>query len=108
MLSLASKGVIVRLITDKDQIQHASSAVGQARARGIIVRSNESSYLMHHKFALVDGAKLINGSFNWTRQAITGIIYSMSYNFYYVWREITVNIPPLTSFPHIELNCTLR
>ena len=27
---------------------------------------------MHHKFALVDGSQLVNGSFNWTRHAIAG------------------------------------
>ena len=27
---------------------------------------------MHHKFAIVDGQKLISGSFNWTMQAVMG------------------------------------
>ena len=39
---------------------------------GIQVRHNESSYLMHHKFLIIDSHVLITGSFNWTRQAIVG------------------------------------
>ena len=40
---------------------------------GIQVRQNHgSSFFMHHKFALIDDKYLVNGSFNWTRQAVTG------------------------------------
>ena len=39
---------------------------------GIPVRIDNSSFFMHHKFALIDSKQLINGSFNWTQKAITG------------------------------------
>ncbi len=39
---------------------------------GIQVRIGGSdSFYMHHKFAIVDDCHLINGSFNWSRSAIT-------------------------------------
>ena len=39
---------------------------------GSQVRSRPSPFLMHHKFALVDGKRLLAGSFNWTMKAAMG------------------------------------
>lgn len=36
------------------------------------MRVKVSTNLMHHKFAIVDRRVLINGSFNWTQQAVFG------------------------------------
>ncbi|KAK3772588.1 hypothetical protein RRG08_027325 [Elysia crispata] len=69
---LFRRGVKIRIITDKEQLQASGSQIWALMKEGIPIRTNDSSYLMHHKFAIVDGNVLINGSFNWTRQAITG------------------------------------
>jgi len=37
---------------------------------GICVRCDSSSVHMHHKFALVDGRRLVTGSLNWTLTAV--------------------------------------
>jgi cardiolipin hydrolase len=35
---------------------------------------DKSEFHMHHKFCVVDGETLLNGSFNWTRQAVVGLV----------------------------------
>ncbi|XP_013415912.1 mitochondrial cardiolipin hydrolase [Lingula anatina] len=72
VIALHERGVTVRVITDDEQVDITGSKIGAFRAAGIQVRQDRSSYLMHHKFALIDEDVLINGSFNWTRQAVTG------------------------------------
>lgn len=63
------RGVIVRIITDDEKIHDAGSDIEILVAAGIVVRTDNSSAHMHHKFALVDHHTLVNGSFNWTRSA---------------------------------------
>ncbi|XP_077548292.1 uncharacterized protein LOC144161502 isoform X1 [Haemaphysalis longicornis] len=73
ILSSHRRGRAIRIITEAEGDDTPGSQIGRLRAAGIPVRVNKhSSFLMHHKFALVDREVLISGSFNWTRQAITG------------------------------------
>ena len=47
-------GVRVRVVTDSEQLSVSGSQIGRLRREGILVRHDSSSYLMHHKFAIID------------------------------------------------------
>ncbi|XP_052069010.1 uncharacterized protein LOC127708201 [Mytilus californianus] len=66
------KGVVVRVVTDNEQVDVPGSQIWKLRKAGIPVRIDNSSFFMHHKFAIIDQEHLMNGSFNWTQKAITG------------------------------------
>ncbi len=63
-------GTVVRVITDCEQESIDGAQHWKLRQSGIQVRTNSSSYLMHHKFCIVDNSELINGSLNWTAQGV--------------------------------------
>lgn len=69
VLAAYRRGVAVRFITDNDKEFDRGSDVGQLRAAGIPVAVDRTEAHMHHKFAIFDGARLLNGSYNWTRSA---------------------------------------
>ena len=64
------QGIMVRVITDNEI--ETSTQVVQLRRAGIQVRSSNSSFFMHHKFAVIDKKIIITGSLNWTLQGING------------------------------------
>lgn len=66
------RGVVVRVITDNEQLHSAGSQVERLRRAGIQVRTDNSSYFMHHKFVVVDSSTLVSGSLNWTLQGVHG------------------------------------
>ena len=65
-------GVIVRVVTNDEQMMFSGTQVSRLRQAGIQVRIDESEFLMHHKFAVVDGELLMSGSLNWTTQGLCG------------------------------------
>ena len=72
LIKAHEEGAVVRVITDKEQIGMSGSQIEALRRAGIQVRNDNTSYFMHHKFVLVDGEVLINGSLNWTLQGVCG------------------------------------
>ncbi len=63
------RGVAVRLITDNDKQFDSGSDIAQMVRAGVPTRFDPDNDHMHHKFAVIDDARLINGSYNWTRGA---------------------------------------
>jgi len=67
------RGVRIRVITDVHQAGVTGADAKKLRDAGISVRMNKShSKPVHHKFCVIDGKTVINGSFNWTVHAEPG------------------------------------
>ena len=49
----------MRVVTDSEQITVSGSQIGRLRKEGILVRHDTSSYLMHHKFAVIDEGRIL-------------------------------------------------
>lgn len=69
VLGAHQRRVAVRILTDDDKAHDLGSDIDRLREAGITARVDRSSFHMHHKFALFDGARLLTGSYNWTRGA---------------------------------------
>lgn len=63
------RGIAVRIISDNHKQHDAGSDLEWLIEQGIPTRFDRTPDHMHHKFCVVDGLTLINGSFNWTRSA---------------------------------------
>lgn len=72
LIKAHQEGLVVRVITDKEQTGASGSQIESLREAGIQVRNDNTSYFMHHKFVLIDGKTVINGSLNWTLQGVCG------------------------------------
>jgi len=69
VLGAHQRGVQVRILTDNDKRYDEGSDIERLGRAGIAVKVDETEHHMHHKFAVLDGTTLLNGSYNWTRSA---------------------------------------
>ena len=77
ILDAHRRGVKVRIVTDNEKAHDPGSDIHKFAAAGIAVKFDDVrgpgvsglSGHMHHKFAVFDGTRLVNGSYNWTRGA---------------------------------------
>jgi phosphatidylserine/phosphatidylglycerophosphate/cardiolipin synthase-like enzyme len=65
----ARDGIRVYIITDDEKTYDYGSDIRRLADAGIDVRVDYSDHHMHHKFAVLDKACAITGSYNWTRSA---------------------------------------
>lgn len=71
LIEARERGVQVALKLDKVQSagEGQKAAIARLRAAGVSADVSELSRLLHDKFAVIDGRRVITGSFNWTTQA---------------------------------------
>ncbi len=69
LMDAAKRHVKVRIISDDEKAHDPGSDIFKLKSFGIPVRTDCDPNHMHHKFAIFDGRKLLNGSYNWTRSA---------------------------------------
>jgi hypothetical protein len=71
LLSAIRKGIEVTLIISEDEANFKSSLVFHdlINAGGKVFVVIKESGMMHHKFCIIDGQKVLFGSYNWTSRA---------------------------------------
>ncbi|KAI8638112.1 hypothetical protein BD408DRAFT_423472 [Parasitella parasitica] len=70
LISAKKRGVAIKIITDNQQAAgKGADAKRLQESYGIPFKTDNTTGYMHNKFAIIDSATLINGSFNWSKGA---------------------------------------
>ena len=69
ILDAHKQKIKIRIVTDDDKSTDRGSDIRQLKNHGINIRMDATPDHMHHKYAIADGERLLNGSYNWTRSA---------------------------------------
>jgi len=109
-------GCEVRLIADDEGCKNWGSDIYRLAALGIPTKTdNSEKYHMHHKFAVIDNAVVITGSFNWTTQAVhnnqenilfmenKGLSQQYTDEYNHLWNTFTISISKDQAIKLMEL-----
>lgn len=69
LVAAAGRGVTVRVLLDRSNEAETYSELGDLEGHGIDVLIDARHAIAHNKVMVIDGATLLTGSFNFTRQA---------------------------------------
>lgn len=69
LLDARQRGVKVRAVLEARNMHTSGSEYKRLRDGGVNVLQDGNCYIMHDKVIVLDGRKVVTGSFNWTRQA---------------------------------------
>jgi len=70
LIEVHNRGIPVRVICDNECEKKSTSKIKKLASVGIVCKTDNCSYYMHHKFAIIDASVVITGSFNWSTQAV--------------------------------------
>ena len=70
VIEVYNRGIPVRIICDNECEKKSTSKIKKLASVGIVCKTDNSCYYMHHKFAVIDNSVVVTGSFNWSSQAV--------------------------------------
>jgi len=97
------EGLVVKVVTDFDRTDghNDNASIRYLQIQGVEVRTKNTGYLMHNKFAIIDDEAVISGSTNWTLCAFSkntenaivttqrDIVDKFRKEFFNLWNEAT-------------------
>jgi len=70
LVALKNKGIEVKVLADNEQVAAGGSEkITYMQNNGVNVKVDGPGQSMHHKFAVIDSAIVLTGSYNWTYSA---------------------------------------
>ena len=69
ILEARDRVIDIKIFLDRSQVKAKNSRSRYFVQNGIEVRTSSNNYIMHNKFAIIDGKIVITGSYNWTFSA---------------------------------------